>query len=389
MRYTKFFIVFSSLILFSCQFALAEGPADLLTQDLLFKDALRPPGVIPAPPKEKPATILSENEQYQIEVLFLYSPEVEELVGSTANLEARIVEFVDIANETFENSGLQVRVKSVGLEPSPVSEQDDAPAELALIAQNETVKALREQYSADIVSSLVSHTSKGLHCGNGYLLVALDDNAQNWGQNVVSLHSVCEKWVFTHELGHNLGADHDEGNHDPSTMFSYARGYRASVFGSYTRTVMAFAPGTVVHYFSSPNLSHEDIPLGTENADNTRALEQTIGFVAAYRGDSTAPIEPTLALQVSHTKRTCTLQVTANNLPENSPSVELRLHRKSGSFRVLKELQISGDSLQIRLKRSKKSKSYSVASGDTASEQVVCKKISFKKRAAQSRLITK
>src|SRR6185369_9140739 len=90
------------------------------------------------------------------------------------------------------------------------------------------------------------------------------------------------------ELGHLMGARHDE-NHDPSTSpFSYGHGYEHPSPSPTFRTVMAYACGSGscdprVQYFSNPNVNYVGVPTGTATTnDNARVLNGTAGTIAAF-----------------------------------------------------------------------------------------------------------
>ena len=98
-------------------------------------------------------------------------------------------------------------------------------------------------------------------------------------------------YSFAHELGHLMGARHDE-NHDSSTTpYAYGHGYEhpSSVSGQSFRTIMAYAcdaPASCdprIQYWSSPNVKYIGIATGTSATnDNVRVLNATAGTVAAF-----------------------------------------------------------------------------------------------------------
>ena len=101
------------------------------------------------------------------------------------------------------------------------------------------------------------------------------------------------QWSFSHEIGHNFGADHAPGDPVVSAV-PYARGYR----DSQVRTLMAYsAPGTParsLNYSSStvrePALT--GAPTGNSLQDNGRRLAETVATVAAYATSGPSPEPP-------------------------------------------------------------------------------------------------
>lgn len=92
----------------------------------------------------------------------------------------------------------------------------------------------------------------------------------------------------THEWGHNLGCAHDRENFTPSNVLPYAHGYRFTHKGVILRTIMAYAPGTRVPYFSSPNINYKgEVPVGTATEDNRRAIIASVARNAAFKPKKT------------------------------------------------------------------------------------------------------
>ncbi|WP_299763172.1 M12 family metallo-peptidase [uncultured Dokdonia sp.] len=98
----------------------------------------------------------------------------------------------------------------------------------------------------------------------------LGQNAFVFGTNVTT---------FTHELGHNQGAFHDNNSPNPS----FARGFRSDA--SSESTIMAvFQTGfSRIQYFSNPNISVSGVTIGTSSRNNARRLNNTGRFIRGYR----------------------------------------------------------------------------------------------------------
>lgn len=100
-----------------------------------------------------------------------------------------------------------VSAKIVGLAEVNVRASIDGDTQLAYLAQDATVKALRDQYSADIVVLLVdtelTHPTIGDLGG-----VAYQTPQPEFGYAVISRNYLNAFYIFAHEIGHVLGADH-------------------------------------------------------------------------------------------------------------------------------------------------------------------------------------
>jgi hypothetical protein len=89
-----------------------------------------------------------------------------------------------------------------------------------------------------------------------------------------------------HEWGHNLGCKHDRENTTASAdnLLPYAHGYRFTYRGAQFRTIMAYAPGARVPYFSSPEINYKgEVPVGTPTEDNRRAIIANVARNAAFK----------------------------------------------------------------------------------------------------------
>lgn len=101
--------------------------------------------------------------------------------------------------------------------------------------------------------------------------------------------------VLAHELAHNFGCHHDRTTENVSAddgKTSY--GFRFTLNGSDTGTVMSYAP-TRVPYFSNPDISYRGISLGVANgksgaANNASLLASKASLMEAHATPSLVPI---------------------------------------------------------------------------------------------------
>lgn len=162
----------------------------------------------------------------------------------------------------------------------------------------EDVHIWRVNVKADLVCfAMCRHDSS--YSGAGYILGTPGDpfNAVN-GFSVVDFWYLSSNSTFSHEIGHNLGCTHDREHARtvdgsvPQGIYAYSYGYRFNgKDNKQYRTIMAYAPGNVLPYFSNPNLtawSPISTPVGaalgrSNQAYNALTITQNAAEVASYR----------------------------------------------------------------------------------------------------------
>ena len=191
-----------------------------------------------------------------------------------------------------------------------------------VVARGEWAKITdaRETLGADVVSMLVDAGLYG-NIGMGY---SLEDGwgtnfsqepsripaFGDWAYSVCSIAVADEGQSMLHEIGHNMGCGHPDAScASPYAMdlgpqlFPYSSGYYTWIGeeGYYTimgynfgglRVDKSFDPSdrfTELPCFSSPLLTYNGVPLGTDANDNRQTLLQTYAYVAQYRAAKLAP----------------------------------------------------------------------------------------------------
>ncbi len=158
------------------------------------------------------------------------------------------------------------------------------------------VSKMREKCGADTTTLLIDRTG-GTTTGVGY--VYTEGNSSVFAEeklncNVCDIKMVYERYTMSHETGHNMGSGHSDRQGDGSggRYYPYSYGYHFQDAGGTKRnTVMAYtytspASGTYtpVPYFSSPDVTPEDlgVAVGTPTNDNRRTLIQTCEAVSDF-----------------------------------------------------------------------------------------------------------
>jgi hypothetical protein len=229
----------------------------------------------------------------RVDVLILTTPAARTQAGGTNQLNALCDLAVASSNTAYINSGLAVRLRNVLRMDVDYVEQGFS-SDLSSLAGEadgllDEVHAIRDGCGADLVALI---RTSGEYCGIGYLMPYNDAGASGTGFSVTA-QSCLASQTFAHELGHNMGCCHANGDGGGCTsggIFPYSVGWRFNgTNGSLYRTVMAYSPGSRIDHFSNPNVSFQGTPTGVEpstdvqGAHNARSIGETLAAISSYR----------------------------------------------------------------------------------------------------------
>ena len=232
--------------------------------------------------------------------------------GTSAAL-TRLSNMVAIANQALLNSDVNARIRVVSsLKVDYTDATDNGDALDLLTGNNGTapvtvpaalvpLRALRDQYGADLVTLVRDFQPQNNGCGIAWLLGA--DQAPitvagdaPYAYSVVSDGDYdqsgntyyCDDTTLVHELAHNMGSAHDVANAGgTSGRYPYSYGYKTTAALGNFYTVMAYGDNNQVLYrvFSNPDINTCGTrACGVANqADNARSLRQTIPVVSDFR----------------------------------------------------------------------------------------------------------
>ncbi len=248
------------------------------------------------------------NDSTVIDVMFIY-PDTMQARYPGDLLETRLNHLVAIANQALADSGVPAVVRKVLHRPVGPLPTDNNSEMLGLLSEAvdgsfvpglSNLAAIRDQVGADLVVLTWPHDieTRG-SCGIAFFPSPDDAPDARFGVHItndgVSNWSICSDAVFTHELGHNLNARHQQFPGDDPALPNYAY----VQLGRFNTVMGSFGTGDPNRFlrldrFSSPDLRCGGGPCGSvldgDRADNAAELRRRIGQIAAYRGGtSTAP----------------------------------------------------------------------------------------------------
>ncbi len=297
---------------------------DRFHDDTLGQPALHPMAQIQAEqaaaasPAEHTRSMLAQlanqhaqvNALSQIDVMFLYTPDmVTRYPGSL--IETRLNHLVAIANQAMVDSQVPIAVRLVhhrlvdytrNTNNSATLQDLRAAAAGTPVPGFAGLDTIRATYGADIVAFTWPHDiERRGSCGIAYFPRQSDDGS--WDRTLgvhidndgASNWSVCSDAVFTHELGHNLNAEHqrEASSGDDPNRSNYAfiqEGRFHTVMGS-------FGSGHRDRYrrldvFSNPAIMCGGEPCGSDTPGRGSNNAQTLTALGPVVADYFPPVNP-------------------------------------------------------------------------------------------------
>lgn len=216
-----------------------------------------------------------------IDIMVLYTKALKAYAGGDTAMRALIDLLIAEANQIFLNSGIFTRLNLVF--SGEVDLEDTIGVNMYTTLYNlkdkhdgimDSIHYTRDKYNADLVSLLVLNADG--YAGIAYLL----GPSVEYESDGFSVLSPYVNLAFTHEIGHNLGCNHDRSVSDFPGAFFYSHAY---VFEGGTKgTVMSYH--LVIPYFSNPDIEIENEMIGVDSSDIDRSADNvsTVNYMRLY-----------------------------------------------------------------------------------------------------------
>ena len=152
-----------------------------------------------------------------IDVMAYYTETAASRWGGDAQAKASVQGAIDYQNTVFSNSQIDARTRLVFSGPAPSLNVNDGDGLLPEFRTHPEVVAKRNSLKADLAHLFVGQPASSLgYCGIAYLLTRGDNAAafSPFGYGITTNGRGCSSYeeVFSHEQGHNMGANHDPQN---------------------------------------------------------------------------------------------------------------------------------------------------------------------------------
>jgi hypothetical protein len=243
-------------------------------------------------------------------VLILYSQEFAN--GFDEN--AKIAQMINFTNDAFSRSGINIEISLAHAQQINFNNSANIVDILEDVTDAQGVfsgiPALRNQYKADLVAVLTFDTQSNFS-GSG--VAWLSGDREDLAFSVTQFSLFCCDFIFSHELGHNFGSQHERLSANPSQASACQNGFNvlpSATFRTYAcghgngtnGTIMSYLePAPWNYVFSNPSLDCDGEPCGITigqplEADNRTAFNESGPLVENFRIDDGSDLDYDLVL---------------------------------------------------------------------------------------------
>lgn len=233
------------------------------------------------------------SQQRVFDLLVAYTQDAKVSEGGLSGIHAEIDLAVFTCNRAFTNSGINARVRLVRTMLVEYDESGSAGADLSRFRSTtdgimDEVHQARQDAAADLVALLVRDFDA---CGRAYIMQSLTTSFRASAFSVTDAQCAVGNQTFIHEIGHNIGCAHNREDASSAGVHNYSFGHRQVSENPAWRTIMSYAPGQRLSYFSNPLIDFNGEPLGmamgSRAADNARSIGTTSLFIEAFLDETT------------------------------------------------------------------------------------------------------
>ena len=288
-----------------------------------------------------------------VDVLVVYTPSARKAAGSASAMESEIDLAIAETNNGYASSGVDHRLNLV---KTVETTWDEDPTDFdfydTLIMATDTddgvmdrIHTIRDDVGADEVVVIVEGDDR--YCGLAWLMTSPSKAFAPYAFAVVARGCATGNYTFAHEIGHNMGSNHDHDNADAGAA-PYSYGIQVPDAG--VRSIMAYScPDSHcrrINRWSNPEQSYRGYTFGVagdgeDAADNHRSLNDTAAIVASFRDAPEAPSEAPEILTPS-SGSTLASTVTFELSDVGADQMALSLGRTPGSGDVFQS-DVNGD----------------------------------------------
>lgn len=225
----------------------------------------------------------------EIDVMVVYTKDAKDSAGGIDGINSTIANCIEISNLSYENSQVKQKIFLVHSAEVDYIENENGDIYLSNLINPsdgfmDNVHELRNTYKADIVVLIVGFM---VYSGITNIMTTRSVSFEDSAFCVVKYDHAYDHRVFTHELGHVMGAGHQCTANNAYGLYEYSRGYKGINFNTIMSNDNQF--GRIEH-FSNPNVFFPGpggLATGISSVDcttdNALTLNDTRNIVSQFR----------------------------------------------------------------------------------------------------------
>lgn len=222
-----------------------------------------------------------------IDVMVVYTSAARSAAGGTQAMLNEVNTAITLTNQSYANTNVSQRVRLVYAAEVTYTESGNMDTDLNRLTYPsdgfmDAVHVWRNQFKADMVALL---TQSAQYCGLAWLMTNVNTSFNSLAFSVTQRNCI-NGHTFAHELGHNMGSQHNPEN-GSGGAYTYSYGYRDNAGTVRFRTVMSYACSSPdcprINYWSNTTLTYNGEPMGAATQNNRLSLNNTAATVANFR----------------------------------------------------------------------------------------------------------
>lgn len=228
-----------------------------------------------------------------VDVLVVYTTQAKNMAGGKSVMATRILQCIDITNESFEKSNIKPRIELVNSVEVNYPDEGYVIRDLDRMTKQgdgflDIIHTLRNSNNADVVVLIIGARLTS-DLGSANVMTQRSATFKDSAFCVVDFAASVSRLIFPHELGHVLGAGHEceAGRVGRLGLFNESHCYSNGTFGTIMTVQLALPK---IERWSNPSVVYPlpgGVPTGNLStncpSNNAATIDSTWEFVSKFR----------------------------------------------------------------------------------------------------------